>query len=53
MQRSKRKQNLKLDKGLEPTQSILKNDLMKTAVFSIVASIGILSMSFLRRALIS
>ncbi|MCH7647495.1 MAG: type II secretion system F family protein [Thaumarchaeota archaeon] len=42
MQRVKRKQ----EKELEPTQSILKNDIVKTVSFSIIASISVLSMSF-------
>ena len=46
MQRSKRRLKIKDDKGLEPTQSILKKDILKTTVFSIVASISVLSMSF-------
>jgi flagellar protein FlaJ len=33
------------DKDLEPTQSILKKDILKTLVFSIVASISIITMS--------
>ena len=36
----------KKEKELEPSQSILKNDILKTAVFSIIASISVLSMSF-------
>ena len=42
MQRVKRKQ----EKELEPTQSILKNDIVKTVSFSIIASISVLSTSF-------
>ena len=42
MQRVKRKQ----EKGLEPSQSILKNNILKTVLFSIIASISVLSMSF-------
>ncbi len=34
------------EKELEPSQSILKNDILKTVVFSIIASISVLSMSF-------
>jgi flagellar protein FlaJ len=33
-------------KELEPTQSILKNDILKTASFSLIASVSVLSMSF-------
>ena len=36
----------KKEKELEPSQSILKNEILKTLVFSIVASISVLSMSF-------
>jgi len=36
----------KKEKELEPSQSILKNEILKTAVFSIIASISVLSMSF-------
>jgi len=42
MLRVKRKQV----KELEPTQSILKNEILKTLFFSIIASISVLSMSF-------
>ncbi|MEK0350108.1 MAG: type II secretion system F family protein [Nitrosopumilus sp.] len=42
MQRVKRKQ----EKELEPTQSILKNEIVKTVSFSIIASITVLSLSF-------
>jgi flagellar protein FlaJ len=42
MQRVKRKQ----EKELEPTQSILKREIVKTVSFSIIASISVLSMSF-------
>ncbi len=42
MQSVKRKK----EKELEPSQSILKNDILKTVVFSIIASISVLSMSF-------
>ncbi len=42
MQRVKRKQ----EKELEPTQSILKNEIVKTVSFSIIASISVLSLSF-------
>ncbi len=36
----------KKEKELEPSQSILKNEILKTLVFSIIASISVLSMSF-------
>jgi len=46
MQRAERKQKRKHEKELEPTQSILKNEILKTVLFSLVASISVLSMSF-------
>jgi len=46
MQKVERKQNRKQGKELEPTQSILKNDILKTVSFSLIASISVLSMSF-------
>jgi len=46
MQKAERKQNRKQGKELEPTQSILKNDILKTVSFSLIASISVLSMSF-------
>jgi len=46
MQRTERKQNKKQGKELEPTQSILKNNFLKTVSFSLIASISVLSMSF-------
>ena len=46
MQRAERKQKEKLEKELEPTQSILKNNILRTVSFSIIASISVLSMSF-------
>jgi len=46
MQKTERKQNRKQGKELEPTQSILKNDILKTVSFSLIASISVLSMSF-------
>ncbi len=46
MQRTERKQKRKQGKELEPTQSILKNDILKTLSFSLIASISVLSMSF-------
>ena len=46
MQKSERKQKRKQEKGLEPTESILKNDKLKTISFSLIASISVLSMSF-------
>jgi len=46
MQRADRKQKRKKVKELEATQSIFKNDLLKTVSFSLIASISVLSMSF-------
>ena len=46
MQKTERKQNRKQGKELEPTQSILKNNFLKTMSFSLIASISVLSMSF-------
>ncbi len=46
MQRAERKQKRKEKKELEPTQSILKKDILKTVSFSLIASITVLSMSF-------
>ncbi len=46
MQKVERKQKRKQKKELEPTQSILKNDILKTVSFSVIASISVLSMSF-------
>ena len=46
MQKVKRNQKRKQKKELEPTQSILKNDILKTVSFSVIASISVLSMSF-------
>ena len=46
MQRTDRKQKRKEVKELEATQSILKNDILKTVSFSLIASISVLSMSF-------
>jgi len=46
MQRIQRKQKRKHEKELEPTQSILKNNILKTVSFSLIASISVLSMSF-------
>ncbi len=46
MQRAERKQKVKQEKELEPTQSILKNEILKTLVFSLIASISVLSTSF-------
>ncbi len=41
-----RKKTRRTPKGLEPSQSILKNDLLKTASLSAVASIAVIAMSF-------
>ncbi len=46
MQKVERKQKRKQKKELEPTQSILKNDILKTLSFSLIASVSVLSMSF-------
>ena len=46
MQRVERKQKRKHKKELEPTQSIFKNEILKTLTFSIIVSITVLSMSF-------
>ena len=46
MQKAEKRQKRKHEKGLEPTQSILKNEILKTLTFSIIASISVLSMSF-------
>jgi flagellar protein FlaJ len=46
MQRTDRKQKRKQVKEIEATQSILKNDVLKTISFSLIASISVLSMSF-------
>ena len=46
MQRAERKQKRNQKKELEPTQSILKNNILKTASFSLIASVSVLSMSF-------
>ena len=41
----KRKQKRRVAK-LEPKQSILKNEILKTAIYSIIASVSVLSISF-------
>ena len=46
MQKSERKTKKKVQFKLEPKQSILNNDILKSAIFSIVASISVISMSF-------
>ena len=46
MQRAERKQKRNQKKELEPTQSILKNNILKTVSFSLIASVSVLSMSF-------
>jgi flagellar protein FlaJ len=45
MERVERKKK-KVFTGLQPKQSILKNEILKTVIFSLVASISVLSMSF-------
>jgi flagellar protein FlaJ len=46
MERAQVKQKRKKDIKIEPTESILKNDILKTLSFSLIASIAVLSMSF-------
>ena len=46
MQKAERKQKVKHEKELEPSQSILKNNILRTVSFSLIASITVLSMSF-------
>lgn len=46
MQKSDRKQKRKKAIELEPKQSILKNEILKTVSFSLIASISVLSISF-------
>jgi len=46
LRRVERKQKRKHEKELEPTQSIFKNEILKTLTFSLIASITVLSMSF-------
>jgi len=46
MQKVERKQKIKHKKELEPSQSILKNNILRTVSFSLIASITVLSMSF-------
>jgi flagellar protein FlaJ len=46
MQKVERNQKRKHKKELEPTQSIFKNEILKTLTFSLIASITVLSMSF-------
>ncbi|AJW70735.1 type II secretion system F family protein [Nitrosopumilus adriaticus] len=50
MERVQSKQKRKIKKRrvakIEPKESILKNEILKTAVFSIIASISVISMSF-------
>ena len=46
MERVEIKQKKKRGPKLEPKQSILKNEILKTLVFSLVASASVLSMSF-------
>jgi len=46
MQRTDRKQKRKEVKELEATQSIFKNNILRTVSFSLIASISVLSMSF-------
>ena len=46
MERVERKKKKKVFTGLQPKQSILKNEILKTVTFSLIASISVLSMSF-------
>ena len=46
MERVERKQKRKQIDTLEPKESILKNEILKTLTFSLIASISVLSMSF-------
>ena len=50
MERVQSKQKRKIKRRrvvkIEPKQSILKNEILKTATFSIIASISVISMSF-------
>ncbi len=46
MQKAERKSKRKKAINLEPKKSILKNEILKSAIFSIVASISVISMSF-------
>jgi len=46
VQRAERKQKVKHEKELEPSQSILKNNILRTVSFSLIASITVLSLSF-------
>lgn len=45
MQRAEKKKSKKFV-DIEPKQSVLKNELLKTASFSIIASISVITMSF-------
>jgi len=46
MQKVQRNHKRKQRKELEPKQSILKNKILKTVLFSLIASVSVLSMSF-------
>ncbi len=46
MQKSQRNQKRKQEKDLEPKESILKNEILKTLMFSLIASITVLTLSF-------
>lgn len=45
MERVERRQK-KIPRNLQPNESILKNEILKTGIFSLIASISVLSMSF-------
>ncbi len=46
MERVERKQKKKVGMKVEPKQSILKNEILKTLTFSLIASVTVLSMNF-------
>ena len=46
MEKVERKRKITKEVKLEPTQSILKNDILKTLTFSLIASVSVLSISF-------
>jgi len=46
MKRVQNKQKRKRVVKIEPKESILKNEILKTVTFSIIASLSVISMSF-------
>ena len=46
MEKVERKRKITKEVKLEPTQSILKNEILKTLTFSLIASVSVLSISF-------